>query len=134
MSNYNPNDLYIILSSIKSGDNGYTLDNLKNYALATNSADAFINLLELDELGKYYGVAVQEAVDKIIAEKQRQKAEENAGVDPELLAYINERIEARKNAKKEKNFAEADAIRDELLAKGITILDTREGTKFTINQ
>ena len=74
------------------------------------------------------------AADKIIAEKQRQKAEENAGVDPELLAYINERIEARKNAKKEKNFAEADAIRDELLAKGITILDTREGTKFTINQ
>ena len=74
------------------------------------------------------------AADKIIAEKQRQKVEENAGVDPELLAYINERIEARKNAKKEKNFAEADAIRDELLAKGITILDTREGTKFTINQ
>ena len=74
------------------------------------------------------------AADKIIAEKQRQKAEENAGVDPELLAYINERIEARKNAKKEKNFAAADAIRDELLANGITILDTREGTKFTINQ
>ena len=74
------------------------------------------------------------AADKIIAEKQRQKAEENAGVDPELLAYINERIEARKNAKKEKDFAEADAIRDELLSKGITILDTREGTKFTINQ
>ena len=35
-------------------------------------------------------------------------------------------------AKKAKNFAEADAIRDELLAKGITLLDTREGTKFTI--
>ena len=29
--------------------------------------------------------------------------------------------------------AEADAIRDELLAKGITLLDTREGTKFTIS-
>ena len=28
--------------------------------------------------------------------------------------------------------AEADAIRDELLAKGITLLDTREGTKFTV--
>ncbi len=67
-NNIKNNDLYIILSSIKSGDNGYTLDDLKNYALATNSADAFINLLELDELGKYYGVAVQDAVDKIISE------------------------------------------------------------------
>ena len=53
-------------------------------------------------------------------------------VDPELLAYINEKIEARRAAKKAKNFAEADAIRDELAARGITILDTREGTKFTI--
>ena len=35
-------------------------------------------------------------------------------------------------AKKAKNFAEADAIRDELLSKGITLLDTREGTKFTL--
>ncbi len=54
-------------------------------------------------------------------------------IDPELLDYINERIEARKNAKRAKNFAEADAIRDELAARGVTILDTREGTKFTVN-
>ena len=51
----------------------------------------------------------------------------------ELLAYINEKIEARRAAKKAKDFAAADAIRDELLAKGITLLDTREGTKFSIN-
>ena len=73
------------------------------------------------------------AAKKINDEKAKAAAEENAGVDPELLAYIQERIEARKNAKKAKNFAEADAIRDELLAKGITLLDTREGTKFSIN-
>ena len=42
-------------------------------------------------------------------------------------------IAQRTAAKKAKNFAEADAIRDELLAKGITLLDTREGTKFTIS-
>ena len=73
------------------------------------------------------------AAVKINEQKAKAAAEENAGVDPELLAYITERIEARKNAKKAKNFAEADAIRDELLAKGITLLDTREGTKFSIN-
>ena len=73
------------------------------------------------------------AANKLNDQKAKQAAEENAGVDPELLAYINERIEARKAAKKAKNFAEADAIRDELLAKGITILDTREGTKFSLS-
>ena len=74
-----------------------------------------------------------EAAKKINDEKAKAAAEENAGVDPELLAYITEKIEARKAAKKAKNFAEADALRDELLAKGITLLDTREGTKFSIN-
>ncbi len=55
-------------------------------------------------------------------------------IDPELLAYIESMIEARRCAKKEKNFAEADRIRAELLEKGITLLDTREGTKFTIEK
>jgi hypothetical protein len=73
------------------------------------------------------------AAKRVNDEKAKAEASEYADVDPELLAYIKERIEARKAAKKAKNFAEADAIRDELLEKGITILDTREGTKFTIN-
>lgn len=73
-----------------------------------------------------------DAAKKINDRKAEESEKDNAGVDPELLAYINEKIEARKAAKKAKNFAEADAIRDELLAKGITLLDTREGTKFTI--
>ena len=33
-------------------------------------------------------------------------------------------------AKKEKNFALADAIRNELLEKGIVLKDTREGVKW----
>ena len=74
------------------------------------------------------------AAKKLQDEKAKEQAEENAGVDPQLLAYINERIEARKAAKKAKNFAEADAIRAELLEKGITLLDTRDGTKFSINE
>ncbi|MBQ7934526.1 MAG: cysteine--tRNA ligase [Lachnospiraceae bacterium] len=48
-------------------------------------------------------------------------------VDAELEAFVMAKIEERKAAKKEKNFALADAIRDELLEKGIAIKDTREG-------
>ncbi len=54
-------------------------------------------------------------------------------ISEELLNYINEKIAARNAAKKEKNYGEADAIRNELLEKGITLVDTREGTKFTLN-
>ena len=57
------------------------------------------------------------------------KTEDN-GVDAQLEAFILEKIEERKAAKKEKDFAKADAIRAELLAKGIVIEDTREGVKW----
>lgn len=51
-------------------------------------------------------------------------------VDGELEAYILSMIEERKAAKKEKNFARADEIRNELLEKGIIIEDTREGVRW----
>ena len=43
---------------------------------------------------------------------------------------IKDYIEKRKQAKKEKNFAEADRIRDYLKEQGVLIEDTREGVRF----
>ena len=43
---------------------------------------------------------------------------------------IEKLIEERQNARKEKNFARADEIRDELLNMGIILEDTREGVKW----
>jgi len=60
----------------------------------------------------------------------KEEVQENAGVDAELEAYVLAKIEERKAAKKEKNFALADAIRNELLEKGIVLKDTREGVKW----
>jgi len=53
-------------------------------------------------------------------------------VDEELLKYINEKIEERKQAKANKDFELADKVRNELLEKGIQLKDTREGTTFEI--
>lgn len=43
---------------------------------------------------------------------------------------IEAQIEARKQARKDKDFTESDRIRDELLAQGIVLKDTREGTSW----
>ncbi len=51
--------------------------------------------------------------------------------EKEMLAEdIEKLIEERQAARKAKDFAKADAIRDELLAKGIILEDTREGVKW----
>ena len=57
---------------------------------------------------------------------------EEQEVDPELEAYVLDAIEKRAAAKKAKDFATADAIRDELLKKGVEIKDTREGVKWQL--
>ncbi len=60
------------------------------------------------------------------------KEEETKAVDSELEAFVLGKIAERAEAKKNKDFATADAIRAELLAKGVTIKDTREGTTWTV--
>ena len=60
------------------------------------------------------------------------KEVEAGEVDADLAAYVEEMIEKRKAARREKDFARADAIRDELLQKGVEIKDTREGTTWSI--
>ena len=58
--------------------------------------------------------------------RKKQAEEEAASADPEIDALV----QARTDAKKAKNFAEADRIRDQLKAMGIEIIDTPQGTKW----
>ena len=60
--------------------------------------------------------------------KADAEIDSSSSEDPELVKYVEEMIAKRKEAKKAKDFAAADAIRDELASKGIVIKDTREGT------
>ena len=53
-------------------------------------------------------------------------------IDSDLEKEVNELIAKRAKAKKNKDFALADQIRDELLSRNIKLIDTREGTKFEI--
>ena len=56
----------------------------------------------------------------------------NEKIDENLETYILEMIAKRKTAKENHNYAEADKIRDELLSKGISLKDTKDGTTYEI--
>ena len=55
-----------------------------------------------------------------------QKSDDADMLDEEIENLIQERVDAKKN----KNFQRADEIRQELLDKGIVLEDTRQGTKW----
>lgn len=55
------------------------------------------------------------------------------GIDNELKDKIDNLIKKRSTAKAEKDFASSDALRDELLALDISIMDTAEGTFWEKN-
>ncbi len=126
----------------ESGKKAFT-DALDNDLNTAGAITALYDILKLKTNGKTK-LMLLEDIDKVlsldlIAKAQAYKVneeEENVAsdVDPKLLSYIEEKIEERRLAKKNKDFATADAVRAELLAKGITLIDTREGTKFEISK
>ena len=71
--------------------------------------------------------AVIEDFDRVLSLDLLKEEAKDEGVDDELTAFVEAKIAERAEAKKSRDFAKADAIRDELLAKGIAIKDTREG-------
>ena len=97
------------------------------FKMKTNDATKLALIVDFERV---LDLGLIEAAKKLMAEEKKEEAAPE--LDAELLAYINEKIEARKNAKAEKNYALADAIRAELTEKGITLIDTKEGTKFTV--
>ena len=78
--------------------------------------------------------AVIMAIDEVLSLQLARAWEETeaAGADDELTAYVEKMIQERAAAKKDKNFARADEIRDELREKGVQIKDTREGVQWEV--
>ncbi|MBP5283548.1 MAG: cysteine--tRNA ligase, partial [Treponema sp.] len=65
------------------------------------------------------------------AELSQAHTDDHAG-DPEA-AEINALVAERTEAKKAKDFAKADQIRNDLAARGITIIDTPQGVTWKRN-
>ncbi|RCJ41806.1 cysteine--tRNA ligase [Nostoc punctiforme NIES-2108] len=83
-----------------------------------------------DELQRQWQTLVTLAgVLGLEAEIEAETQTSNGLSDAEIEAKIQQRQEARKG----KNFAESDRIRDELQAQGITLIDSRDGTRWHRN-
>lgn len=102
-----------------------------------NTADAIAVLFDLvRDINK---LVLTETPSKAAAKLAAEKFDELSGVlgllyqrkeEKSLDDQVQAMIEARNAARKEKNWAEADRIRDELKAMGIVLEDTPQGVKW----
>lgn len=101
--------------------------------LNTSMAITVVYDMLKDDLNDKTKLALIESFDEVLSlNLTALRGVENNAVDNDMKQYIEEMIQKRASAKKEKDFAKADAIREELLSKGIVLKDTREGTVWTI--
>ena len=136
---------------IKTGSGNMTDDEKEKLAAYDKYRQEFIEAMDDDlntadaisavfELVTAINTAVKDGASKEFAQKSldtlmelasvlgllQQEFEEKIVIDDELAALLEERQEARK----QKNFARADEIRDELKARGYAIKDTPQGPQL----
>ena len=133
----------------KLNDNAENADELKLEEELNSFRQRFIEAMDDDlntadavsiifELAKFMNSNVNEKSTKEFAKKVLDEFNELTGVlnvvnkkqDDMLDEEVEKLIEARTQAKKNKDFKLADEIRDELLNKGIILEDTRQGVKW----
>ena len=83
-----------------------------------------------DEISDGTKLAIIEEFDKVLSLDLLK--EEKEEINSDLEEYIKSKIEERAEAKASKDFVLADAIRDELLEKGVKLIDSREGTTYEL--
>ena len=71
-------------------------------------------------------IKIISSYDKVLCLDLCSSKSNNKILDKEIMELIEKRTIAKKN----KNFEEADRIRDDLLSRGIKLIDTREGTNY----
>ena len=121
------------INNLSVGDNNLDEDKFKEYddkfkeAIGNNlnTSGALTILYEVlkSDINDYTKKELIKNFDKVLSLDLLE--EDNIEIPNEIL----ELVENRNNYKKDKNFVEADKVRDEILKLGYKILDTREGVK-----
>ena len=117
------NDLKERFVNALNGDLNTSLAVTAVYDVLKAKCSDATKLALIEDFEKVLSLNLLEAAQAL---KEKKEAEEAASADPEIDAMVA----ARTEAKKAKNWAEADRIRDELKARGIEIIDTPQGAKW----
>ena len=130
------NKLLNRIKNIKKDDSNIDIEEFNKYIekfkkvlsddLNTSNAITLLYDVIKSDLNSTTKLKIIEDFDKVLGLDLISKNE----IDEDLKIYIEEMIEKRNKAKKEKDYNLADSIRDELKEKGIIIKDTREKTEY----
>ena len=102
---------------------------LENDLNTSNALAVLYELLKDNDVNDKTKRELISSFDKVLSlDLIQENVSEEHNLDEEILKLIEERKEAKKN----KDFQKADQIRDDLLARGIKLIDTREGTTYEV--
>ena len=103
----------------------------------SNALTVLFDVLKSD-LNDNTKLSLVESFDKVLSldllKEEPADLSQKDTIDADLVSYIEEMIEKRNTAKKNKDYALADSIRKELQDKGIILKDTREGTTYEVTK
>ena len=100
------------------------VEELENDLNTANSITVLYEVLKDTELNDSTKLALVKDFDKVLSLNLINEK------DDEDDQYILDKIEERLEAKKNKDYEKADSIRNELLDKGIQLIDTKDGTTY----
>jgi len=106
--------------------NSKFIDAISNDLNTANALSVLYEVLKDDQVNGHTKLDLINKFDKVFSLNLINKKE--VSNDEEIQNLIQKRAEAKKN----KDFELADSIRDDLLAKGIELIDTREGTTYNL--
>jgi len=107
-------------ASLRSRDPSWGLRRVEDFAEAAANHG-------FELIGRVLGLGVAES--SALLERVRARRSKQLGIAPEA---IEQKLIARVEARKAKDFARADALRDEIAALGIELMDGPEGTTWRI--
>lgn len=105
------------------------LEPLRNDLNTANALTVLYDCLKDDSLSSGEKAYAIQRMDGILQLGLFEKKE----IDEELKGKIQALVDERSKAKDEKDYARADALRDELTAMGVTLKDSKEGTTWELS-
>ncbi|HBD64492.1 MAG TPA: cysteine--tRNA ligase [Clostridiales bacterium] len=98
-----------------------------------NAITVLFNVLKADDIQNAEKIKLVEDFEQVLSLGLMK--DDETEIHDDLAEYVEEMIQKRQDAKKNKDYQLADAIRAELLEKGIALEDTRQGVNWKrINQ